>query len=81
MFTYGDVIKVCRQTAGLTQRELAERTHLSIPQLSTYELNKVVPRVDILDSILDACGYELGIREKKQVYTEKDVAEFMEKNR
>lgn len=81
MITYGDVIKVCRQTAGLTQRELAERAYISVAQLSTYELNKVVPRVDILDSILDACGYELGIREKRCVYTEKDVAEFMEKNR
>ena len=81
MFTYGDIIKVCRQTAGLTQRELAERTYISVAQLSTYELNKVVPRADILDSILDVCGYELGIREKKCVYTEEDVAEFMEKNR
>ena len=81
MFTYGDIIKVCRQTARLTQRELAEKTRLSVPQLSTYELNKVIPRVDILDSILDACGYELGIREKRCIYTEKDVAEFMEKIR
>ena len=81
MFTYGDVIKVCRQTAGLTQRELAERTHLSIQRLSTYELNKVVPRVDVLDSILDACGYELGIREKRIVYTEEDVVELIERSR
>ena len=81
MFTYGDVIKVCRQTAGLTQRELAEKTRLSVPQLSTYELNKVIPRVDILDSILDVCGYELGIREKKNVYTEEEIVNFMEKSR
>lgn len=64
MFKVGDLVKVCRVKAGLTQTELAQRAFTSQCYLSSVERNKSMPKVDWLEGVLNVCGYELGIREK-----------------
>ena len=64
MFRVGEIVKVCRESAGLTQTQLAWKVDSSQSYISAIEKGKVCPTVDLYDRILDACGYELGYREK-----------------
>lgn len=64
MFKTGELVKICRAQAGLTQVELATRAHTTAGYIGEVEKCKVVPRVDWLETVLNVCGYELGIREK-----------------
>ena len=64
MFTWGELMRICRKQAKLTQAELAEMAYCSQAQIVAYESGKVVPRVDVLADILSICGYELGVRSK-----------------
>lgn len=50
-------LRRAREAAGLTLRELAERSGTSHSTLAAYESGRVVPRVDTLDRILRAAGY------------------------
>ena len=52
------LIRRARRKAGLSQRELAERAGTSHATLAAYETGAKVPRVDTLDRILRAAGYE-----------------------
>lgn len=61
----GELIKLCRKRAGLTQKELALRvgtTHLSI---SDYEKMKTEPKFCMVVWCLNACGFDLEVKEKK----------------
>lgn len=60
---YGLLIKICRSRAQLTQVELAEKANIGQCQLSSYETGRVIPRADVLDDLIRACGYEFGIRD------------------
>lgn len=48
-----------RQRAGLTQKQLAERAGMAQAQIAGYEDGKRVPRVDALERLLAAAGFEL----------------------
>lgn len=54
----GSILRRARRHAGLTQRELAARADTSHTALAAYERGAKVPRVDTLDRILRAAGYE-----------------------
>jgi transcriptional regulator with XRE-family HTH domain len=54
----GLLLRRARARAGLTQRALAERAGTSHATLATYETGAKVPRVDTLDRILRAAGYQ-----------------------
>lgn len=47
-------IRLARRRAGLTQRQLAERTGIAQPNLSAYESGRLVPSPVTLDRIRDA---------------------------
>jgi transcriptional regulator with XRE-family HTH domain len=53
------VLREARLKAGLTQRELAQRTRVAQPAIARIESGKVVPRVDTLDRLLRGCGWSL----------------------
>ena len=55
----GRVLRWGRRRAGLTQRELAERTGIAQPTIARIETGDSVPRVDTLDTLLRACGLQL----------------------
>jgi transcriptional regulator with XRE-family HTH domain len=57
---YGDFVRRVRESAGLTQEELATTTGTSQPTLSAYEHDRRVPSADTLNRILVACGYQLA---------------------
>jgi len=48
-------IAQARRAAGLTQQELARRTHTSQPAVNRYESGRVKPRPATLRRLLDAC--------------------------
>ncbi len=50
-----------RRSAGLTQRELAERSGIPQPTIARIESGKQMPRADTLDRLLRACGWELDM--------------------
>jgi transcriptional regulator with XRE-family HTH domain len=52
------LLRRARRKAGLSQRELAARAGTSHATLASYETATKVPRVDTLDRILRAAGFE-----------------------
>ena len=50
----GEVIRVARKRAGLTQADLAKAAGVSQPKLSVYERGAVQPRPETLDRVLRA---------------------------
>jgi transcriptional regulator with XRE-family HTH domain len=50
-----------RRSAGLSQRQLAERSRVPQPTIARIEAGTQVPRVDTLDRLLRACGWELDM--------------------
>ncbi|MGH7867282.1 MAG: helix-turn-helix domain-containing protein, partial [Candidatus Dormibacteraceae bacterium] len=49
------VILNTRRAAGLTQAELARRSHTSQPAINRYEQGRTIPRPATLRRLLDAC--------------------------
>lgn len=50
-----------RRKAGLSQRELAERTGIAQPTIARIESGSAFPRSTTLTRLLDACGYQLEL--------------------
>jgi len=53
------LIALARRYAGLSQRELAERSGTSQPTLSAYERGLKSPRLDVFHRLLNGSGYEV----------------------
>jgi transcriptional regulator with XRE-family HTH domain len=58
------LLREARERAGLTQKELAERSGVAQSTISAYESGKREPGVDALSKLLDAAGYELTVRRR-----------------
>src|ERR1700759_4155394 len=56
----GNRLRRLRQSAGLSQRELARRARMSNGAISTIEADKVSPSVSALRQILAALGLSMG---------------------
>lgn len=56
------VLRQARRQAGLTQRGLADRARVSQPLIARIERGDVSPRVETLDRLLCACGFDLELR-------------------
>ncbi len=65
----GRLIEVARRRAGLSQRDLAERSGTSAAAICLYERGERIPRVDTLRRVIAATGatLELAIREAPRV--------------
>ena len=50
-----------RRSAGLSQRQLAEKSGIPQPTIARIESGKQMPRADTLDRLLRACGWELDM--------------------
>lgn len=46
MISFGDRLRILRKEAGLTQDELAKRTHLSQTAISNWESSNRIPSID-----------------------------------
>lgn len=58
--TYGDAIRNARKKAGLTQKELAQKTGLAEITIRQYENNKREPKIETLQKIENAVGDKIG---------------------
>lgn len=77
MIKWNELFRLCRVGAGLTQKEVAERSYCSQSLIVAYEQGKVLPKVDVADRILAVCGWEFGIRPKRDTFTAEEVASMM----
>jgi predicted transcriptional regulator len=59
------VLRRCRLSAGLTQRELARITGVPQPAIARVESGVVVPRVDTFDRLLTGCGKTLKAEDRR----------------
>ena len=55
------LLRSARVRAGLSQRELARRSHILQPAISRIERKVVSPTVDTLERLLAVCGLELDV--------------------
>ena len=58
----GELIATARARAGLSQRELARRSHTSAAAICQYEAGQRTPRVDTLHRIVAAAGASLHVQ-------------------
>lgn len=66
-FKYAEMLFIARTKAGLSQQALSNKIRtLNTQMIGRYENAKVIPRVDKWEKWLEACGYEMVIREKKK---------------
>src|SRR5688572_12160719 len=56
-------LRWARLTAGLSQRQLAEKSGLPQSTIGRIEAGLVDPRVGTLSKLLRACGYDLEVEE------------------
>lgn len=59
MLVYGVFVRAAREARALTQRELAETSGISQPNISAIESGRRLPSADTLNRLLVACGFEL----------------------
>jgi transcriptional regulator with XRE-family HTH domain len=58
----GDLLRLARVKAGLTQGELAERAGVAQSLISAYENGRRQPAVPTLSRLLEAAGFDLRMR-------------------
>lgn len=56
-----DIIRQARRAAQVTQRELARAAGVPQATVGRIEAGTVIPRVDTLQRLLSAAGYELAV--------------------
>jgi transcriptional regulator with XRE-family HTH domain len=54
----GSALRLLRESAGLTQAELARKTGMGKSQLSKYENGKELPKLETLERLLEVLGTE-----------------------
>src|SRR5262249_22261823 len=59
--TTGELIRLARTRAGLSQEELAERLHLPRPQIARWERDAHDPGFMTVRRVLHACGFDLSL--------------------
>ena len=57
----GEVLREVRHRAGLSQHELARRSHVASTLISAYENGRRVPGGDILIKLIEACGGSVDV--------------------
>jgi transcriptional regulator with XRE-family HTH domain len=79
--TLGQAVKGLRLKAGLSLRELAEKTKVTAPFLSDVELGRRFPSEEKLVELASALGVELAQLQKFDFReTAADVKKFLEQN-
>ncbi|HJR52474.1 MAG TPA: helix-turn-helix transcriptional regulator [Gemmatimonadota bacterium] len=57
--------RLARKRAGLTQRELSERTGVPQPAIARLESGRASPRAATVEKLLAACGFRLTIEPRR----------------
>ena len=79
MVDFGENLKMLRQNAGLTQKQLAERLWISKATVSYYEQSLRCPSPEILIKLSNifhvSTDYLLGMENKKQTLDVTDLSD------
>lgn len=79
MVDFGENLKMLRQNAGLTQKQLAERLWISKATVSYYEQSLRCPSPEILIKLSNifhvSTDYLLGMEDKKQTLDVTDLSD------
>ena len=59
--TTAELLRTARHDAGLSQRQVADRSGLEQPQISDYERGRHEPTAATLRRVLAACGLRLDV--------------------
>lgn len=59
MFKFNECLKIAREKAGLTQKELAERLNVPPPVISRYETSDIEPRIGFVVDVATVLGITL----------------------
>lgn len=73
------LLRRARQSAGLTQAELAKRLGASQPLVARLERRDANPTWETLERVLRATGHEIQLAPIKRPATEVDVAQLRER--
>lgn len=60
----GEIVKECRLTKGMTQKQLSEMSGVARQTVADVESGRHGTSVAILTELLDAMGYELAVVKK-----------------
>lgn len=71
----GELIKLCRKQAGLTQRYLAQKVGITTTSLWRYETGRDMPRWDKVVWCLNVCGYTFEIKEIEYDKGDSDIGD------
>ena len=66
--SWGKKLKEIRRFKGISQQDLAKRSHICAGTISRIERGRHIPRIDIYNALLNSMGLEVSIR----VMDEKD---------
>lgn len=58
---YGDIIRECRKSMGMSQRDLSTRSGVGRVNLSKIETGATIPGTDTFEKLIESCGYEIKI--------------------
>jgi transcriptional regulator with XRE-family HTH domain len=61
LMTSGQLIRMARTRAGMTQQQLADRLERPITQINRWERDGNEPGLSTLLRIIKACGFELSL--------------------
>lgn len=62
----GTTIKEIRERRGWTQRQLARKSGVSVQTIVNYEKDKNNPTIKSFEKILNAMGYDLYAKPRKE---------------
>jgi transcriptional regulator with XRE-family HTH domain len=58
---FAEQLKAARLEAGLSQKELAQKTSITPSLISRYELGKVIPRLETVNKIMEILNFQQAI--------------------
>ncbi len=63
-----EIVRTCRERAGLSRQQLADKCGLSYSHIWRWETGQTCPKVDSLLIVINATGYEVIVKPKYEVY-------------
>lgn len=60
-----ELVKSCREFSKLTQQQVSYRCGVSVATISNIERGVANPRFEVIEKLLDACGFELEVMLKE----------------
>lgn len=67
------LLRTARRRAGLSQRDLVAVAGVPQPAIARIESGRVQPRVDTLDRLLEACGWDLEVAPRLGIGVDRTV--------